>query len=257
MANLCTLRVLQQAQDAGLPTPPVSCITFGTPAIGNSALAAKVSENGWKNHFQNVVLPGMQPSPACHCEPVGCRRMPSKPRSFCMMPPSLHARVSLMPSSLHYGVESMIRLVCAQDKYIVVTDFQTPLVAEDLIPRLLAINPEVAPELEASLPSSARHTAEHPQQRAGRWGIGLAARRDPPAEASARRQDSAGGVQTSTAPVADQAEESGAVSTVDTKVASKTTGQPFPRRLWSWVGCVSNLLAQTSSISNNKAFELL
>ena len=58
MANLCTLRVLQQAQDAGLPTPPVSCITFGTPAIGNSALAARVSQNGWKHHFQNVVMPG-------------------------------------------------------------------------------------------------------------------------------------------------------------------------------------------------------
>ena len=58
VASLCTLRVLQQAHDAGHSLPPVSCITFGTPAIGNSALAARVRDNGWKEHFHNVALPG-------------------------------------------------------------------------------------------------------------------------------------------------------------------------------------------------------
>ena len=58
VASLCTLRVLQKAQEEGLPTPPVSCITFGTPAIGNAALASRVNQSGWKDRFHNVVIPG-------------------------------------------------------------------------------------------------------------------------------------------------------------------------------------------------------
>jgi hypothetical protein len=61
VASLCTLRLLQKSQEDGLPPPPVTCITFGTPAIGNSALASRVNQNGWKDRFHNVVLPGAPP----------------------------------------------------------------------------------------------------------------------------------------------------------------------------------------------------
>ncbi len=56
VALLCTLRLLQ-----GLPggTPSLSCICFGTPAIGNAALAALVAEYGWSNHILNFILPGV------------------------------------------------------------------------------------------------------------------------------------------------------------------------------------------------------
>ena len=36
----------------------VQCICFGTPAIGNAALAAQVYENGWEDHILNFILPG-------------------------------------------------------------------------------------------------------------------------------------------------------------------------------------------------------
>ncbi len=55
VALLCTLRLLQ-----GLPRgdPSLYCICFGTPAIGNAALAALVAEYGWESHILNFVLPG-------------------------------------------------------------------------------------------------------------------------------------------------------------------------------------------------------
>ena len=76
VAILCTLRVLQQASDAGLSKPRVRCITFGTPAIGNSALASRVAEKGWKDCFQNVILPGL--SPFCDRHDI------STPSAFCV-----------------------------------------------------------------------------------------------------------------------------------------------------------------------------
>lgn len=65
VATLCTLRVLQQASDAGEPPPPVKCVTFGSPAIGNPALAAAVTKRGWTDCFQNVTLPGFLPLLLC------------------------------------------------------------------------------------------------------------------------------------------------------------------------------------------------
>ena len=58
VALLCTLRLLQ-----GLPkgTPSLHCICFGTPAIGNAALAALVAEYGWERHILNFILPGTAP----------------------------------------------------------------------------------------------------------------------------------------------------------------------------------------------------
>ena len=55
MALLCALRLLQ-----GLPRgdPSLYCICFGTPAIGNAALAALVAEYGWESHILNFILPG-------------------------------------------------------------------------------------------------------------------------------------------------------------------------------------------------------
>ncbi|DBA94509.1 TPA: hypothetical protein ACH3X1_002100 [Trebouxia sp. C0004] len=54
VALLCTLRLLQ-----GLPKgdPSLYCICFGTPAIGNAALAALVAEYGWESHILNFILP--------------------------------------------------------------------------------------------------------------------------------------------------------------------------------------------------------
>ena len=55
VALLCTLRLLQGL--SGSP-PSLHCICFGTPAIGNAALAALVSEFGWESHILNFILPG-------------------------------------------------------------------------------------------------------------------------------------------------------------------------------------------------------
>ena len=111
--------------------------------------------------------------------------------------------------------------------------------AEDLIPRLLAINPDVAPELEASLPASSQQAGQQPQQRSNRWGMGLAARKDPPAKlAPASWQDVAGSsaaAETSVLPVPNQAAGAEKVSTVDTKTASSSRAETLPGRLWSWV----------------------
>ncbi|DBA84969.1 TPA: hypothetical protein ACH3X2_005709 [Trebouxia sp. C0005] len=54
VALLCALRLLQ-----GLPRgdPSLYCICFGTPAIGNAALAALVAEYGWESHILNFILP--------------------------------------------------------------------------------------------------------------------------------------------------------------------------------------------------------
>ena len=55
VALLCTLRLLQGLAGS---TPSLQCICFGTPAIGNAALAAVVAEYGWESHILNFVLPG-------------------------------------------------------------------------------------------------------------------------------------------------------------------------------------------------------
>ena len=57
VALLCTLRLLQSLQG---DTPSLHCICFGTPAIGNAALAALVAEYGWHNHILNFILPGLE-----------------------------------------------------------------------------------------------------------------------------------------------------------------------------------------------------
>lgn len=55
VALLCTLRLLQGLSSS---TRSVQCICFGTPAVGNAALAAVVAEYGWESHILNFVLPG-------------------------------------------------------------------------------------------------------------------------------------------------------------------------------------------------------
>ena len=55
VALLCTLRLLQGLAGS---TPSLQCICFGTPAIGNAALAAVVAEYGWESHILNFILPG-------------------------------------------------------------------------------------------------------------------------------------------------------------------------------------------------------
>lgn len=54
VALLCTLRLLQGLSSS---TRSVQCICFGTPAVGNAALAAVVAEYGWESHILNFVLP--------------------------------------------------------------------------------------------------------------------------------------------------------------------------------------------------------
>ena len=56
VALLCTLRLLQGLAGSA---PALQCICFGTPAIGNAALAAVVAEYGWERHILNFILPGM------------------------------------------------------------------------------------------------------------------------------------------------------------------------------------------------------
>lgn len=56
VALLCTLRLLQGLAGS---TPSLQCICFGTPAIGNAALAAVVAEYGWESHILNLILPGV------------------------------------------------------------------------------------------------------------------------------------------------------------------------------------------------------
>lgn len=63
VALLCTLRLLQSLAGS---TPSLQCICFGTPAIGNAALAAVVAEYGWESHILNFILPGTLLN-AWHC----------------------------------------------------------------------------------------------------------------------------------------------------------------------------------------------
>lgn len=55
VALLCALRLLQGLSGSA---PSLQCICFGTPAIGNAALAAVVAEYGWESHILNFILPG-------------------------------------------------------------------------------------------------------------------------------------------------------------------------------------------------------
>ena len=57
MALLCMLRLLHSSS-----LPPGSaglrCICFGTPAVGDAALAAAVAEAGWQDHILFYTLAG-------------------------------------------------------------------------------------------------------------------------------------------------------------------------------------------------------
>jgi pimeloyl-ACP methyl ester carboxylesterase len=55
VAKLCTLRLLREQPE--WPPPRVRCITFATPAVGNSALAELVEAAGWATFFKTYVLP--------------------------------------------------------------------------------------------------------------------------------------------------------------------------------------------------------
>lgn len=67
MALLCTLRLLQTLPG---PAPRLDCICFGTPAIGNAALAALVKEKAWAVHILNFILPGQLASQICAASAV-------------------------------------------------------------------------------------------------------------------------------------------------------------------------------------------
>ena len=64
VAALSTLRLLRQLPSQ--PVPRIKCICFGSPAVGNAALAQMVANSGWEPLFHSVVLPGMS-SPATGC----------------------------------------------------------------------------------------------------------------------------------------------------------------------------------------------
>ena len=74
MALLCTLRLLQ-----GLPAgaPALHCICFGTPAIGNAALASLVQDQKWGAHIFNFILPGDACTVGC------CYRLTYRLLSLC------------------------------------------------------------------------------------------------------------------------------------------------------------------------------
>lgn len=57
VAQLCTLRLLRALQSRP-PVEQLRCIVFGSPAIGNAALAAHVQREGWSAHFTSIALPG-------------------------------------------------------------------------------------------------------------------------------------------------------------------------------------------------------
>lgn len=56
VAVLCTLRLLRQLPSGCIP--PVRCVCFGSPAVGNAALARLVTDSGWEALFHSVALPG-------------------------------------------------------------------------------------------------------------------------------------------------------------------------------------------------------
>ena len=58
VAQLCTLRLLHTLHPAPSPPTVLRCIVFGSPAIGNAALADHVRRLGWGAHFRSIVLPG-------------------------------------------------------------------------------------------------------------------------------------------------------------------------------------------------------
>ncbi|KIY97007.1 hypothetical protein MNEG_10957 [Monoraphidium neglectum] len=55
VAKLCALRLLREQPE--WPPPRMRCITFATPAVGNSALAELVEAAGWASYFQTYILP--------------------------------------------------------------------------------------------------------------------------------------------------------------------------------------------------------
>ena len=57
VAVLCTLRLLR-ALTPSAGAPPISCICYGSPAVGNAALARHVDDAGWSQHFVSFALPG-------------------------------------------------------------------------------------------------------------------------------------------------------------------------------------------------------
>jgi hypothetical protein len=56
VAKLCALRLLREQPE--WPPPRMRCITFASPAIGNSALAELVEAAGWARYFKTFILPG-------------------------------------------------------------------------------------------------------------------------------------------------------------------------------------------------------
>ena len=59
VAILCTLQLLQLGSPPAGEEKHVSCICFGTPALGNAALAEYVSASGWGDCFRSIMLPGV------------------------------------------------------------------------------------------------------------------------------------------------------------------------------------------------------
>lgn len=57
VAALCALRLLHSGTGPDLPT--VSCIGFGTPPLGNRALAGLIKRRTWDKHIRHIRLAGM------------------------------------------------------------------------------------------------------------------------------------------------------------------------------------------------------
>ena len=66
MASLCTLRLLNQLDDSEAAQGHIKCVAFAAPALGNSALADIVQQQGWSRVFYNLTLPGepLPPTPS-------------------------------------------------------------------------------------------------------------------------------------------------------------------------------------------------
>lgn len=57
VAALCALRLLHSG--TGHDLPAVSCIGFGTPPLGNRALAGLIKRRTWDKHIRHIRLAGM------------------------------------------------------------------------------------------------------------------------------------------------------------------------------------------------------
>eukprot|EP00887_Chlorella_sp_A99_P007512 scaffold2.g7512.t1 len=57
VAALCTLRLLAALGQGGAASTQLRCVTFGSPPLGNAALATHVRERQWETLFHSYVLP--------------------------------------------------------------------------------------------------------------------------------------------------------------------------------------------------------